>query len=167
MLDRAALADFAAFAHGEQLVTGCVVRNVRDARHAASTAQRVTVALLVLVALPVAILALAQVGIVWIGAIFVIAPAVALGYRNLTGLSGQPKMLHAIVTERLLLLIDASREGEAPVVDHAYSRVTLAEIRVKAGRLTMTSTGSPIKLLADPDDAQQLAALLPAPPVPS
>ena len=158
-----ALADFDAFAHGEQLIAGCVVRNVSDARHAASTARRVSVALLVLVALPVAILALAQVGVVWIGAIFVIAPAVALGYRNLAGLSAKPKVLHAIVTERLLLLVDASREGEAPMVDHAYSRLTLAEIRVKGGRLTMTSTGSPIKLLADPDNAQQLAALLPLP----
>jgi hypothetical protein len=160
MFDQRQLASFEVFAHGQRVIGGCAVRREGNARHAAATARRITLAGLVLIAVPLAILALAQGGVLWIGAIFVIVPAGAFAIRTVTGLSAKPQMFDAIVTEHSLLLIDEGTQNTQPGVAHAYPRLTLADVRSKDRHLTMTSAGTAVKLLADPTDALQMAALL-------
>jgi hypothetical protein len=164
MFDQRQLATFDAFAHGQRIIAGCAVRNESSARHAAVTARRFTLVAVALIAVPLAILALAQVGILWIGAIFVIVPAGAFAIRTVSGLSAKPKAFDAIITEHSLLLIDLGSQGAGPAVAHAYPRLALADVRSMDGKLAMTSAGNPIKLLADPADANEMATLLQAPP---
>jgi hypothetical protein len=162
MLDQQQLAAFESIAHGQQVIAGCLVRRESKARHSAVAARRIVLAAVFLVALPLSLLILAQLGILWIGAVFVIGPVVVFAHRATTGVSAKQKVFHAVLTEQSLLLVDAERQDAGPTVSYALPRSTLADVRANGVRLRMTSAGAPIKLLADASDAQQMASLMQA-----
>jgi hypothetical protein len=160
MLDEQQLAAFAPIVRGQRLIAGCVVRRETKARHSAVVTRRVMVAIVALVALPLALFVLAKLGILWIGALFTIGPVIAFAHRTTKGLTVEPKVFHAILTEHSLLLVDAEPQDAGLTVSHALPRSTLSDVRANGGRIVMTSAGVPIKLLADASDAQQLSTLL-------
>jgi hypothetical protein len=162
VLDQQQLAAFASIAHGRQIIAGCLVRRESKARHSAVATRRIGLAIVALVALPLSLLVLAKVGVLWIGALFMIGPAVAFARRTTSGVSARQKVFHAILTEQSLLLVDAERQDTGPTVSYALPRSTLADVRANGDRLLMTSAGAPFKLLADAADAQQLATLMQA-----
>jgi hypothetical protein len=160
MLDRQQLAVFASLAPRQEIIAGCRVRLRSNARQAAVATRRIVLAMVVLVALPLSIVVLAKVGIVWIGAIFVIGPAISVANRTTSGLSAKATVFQCLLTEHSLLLVETAHD--APLVAHAFARSTVSDVRVRRGRnLDVTSAGRRVRLITDgSSDAAQMASLM-------
>jgi hypothetical protein len=160
MLDPESLSLLGHAAQGRPVLGGCLVRTESTTRHTANQVRRVAFAVTVAVFVVGLYYALSTFGIVWFGVVFVIGPIGAMLLKTMRGVSAKPKTLHAVLTDQTLLLIDCTTADVPPTVVRAVSRSTIASVTVIGSRLSMTSAGNKVTLLAERSDAEQMAALL-------
>jgi hypothetical protein len=160
MLDPVALSSLSPLAHGRPLLGGCLVRVESNTKHSARQVQQVGFAIGVFAFVVAAYYALAKLGIVWIGVVFAVGPVLALLFKRVGGVTAKPKVLRLLVTDQTLLLVDCDGTDVPPTVIRALPRTTIDSVNAKGTRLSMISAGRKVTLLADPSDAEQLAALL-------